>query len=361
MRKQFNFNNEVDVFEVEVAEDGRVTIPGPDGPMAEYTSMQQFAEIYAQARDVKPENLKNWTLVEHGDVVSFVLRAATAGVSADAIADTLDEIFTDMKSLGSFHPLAIARLQQELAGSEDIVNALAMSAEPDAARYVYDCLDAEDALVEPKTEPEVTPDTRSEIEQYLDYILERDGSLSFFARLLNLDNAATKEQLLSALETYTIPYTCEMLRTTYEGMLDAAMQGIHVDSRFDALLVMTQHIPMEPDSDAQTKIITATTMARREKVNVTTYTVGLHHIKKSAELMNLETFRNASIYMLDSVPVVIVFDSSVDAVLEAEAAANAGSMEEMNPYEEVADDEDDGEDYEEEDDYDDYYDDDDEF
>lgn len=83
--KYFNFNNEVDTVPVEVNETTKeVTFNG-----VTFASMQEFAEFYAQARDVKPEYLKNWVLVENGDTYSFVLRAATAGTSAVDIAIAL--------------------------------------------------------------------------------------------------------------------------------------------------------------------------------------------------------------------------------------------------------------------------------
>lgn len=77
-RKYFNFNNEQDLIPVDVDEDGKVTI-NVDGTDAEFDSAEDFAENYAVARNVLPENLKNWTLIEDGDQISFVLEAGTAG------------------------------------------------------------------------------------------------------------------------------------------------------------------------------------------------------------------------------------------------------------------------------------------
>jgi len=83
--KRFNFNNEQDTTPIAVDEVTKaVTFNG-----VEFTSVQEFAEFYALARDVKPENLKNWVLVENGDTYSFVLRAATAGHDASEIAIAL--------------------------------------------------------------------------------------------------------------------------------------------------------------------------------------------------------------------------------------------------------------------------------
>lgn len=83
--KRFNFNNEQDTTPITVDEVTKaVTFNG-----VEFASVQEFAEFYALARDVKPENLKNWVLVENGDTYSFVLRAATAGHDASEIAIAL--------------------------------------------------------------------------------------------------------------------------------------------------------------------------------------------------------------------------------------------------------------------------------
>ena len=82
---RFNFNNEQDTTPITVDEVTKaVTFNG-----VEFASVQEFAEFYALARDVKPENLKNWVLVENGDTYSFVLRAATAGHDASEIAIAL--------------------------------------------------------------------------------------------------------------------------------------------------------------------------------------------------------------------------------------------------------------------------------
>ena len=88
-RKYFNFNNEQDLIPVDVDEDGKVTI-NVDGTDAEFDSAEDFAENYAVARNVLPENLKNWTLIEDGDQISFVLEAGTAGaMSQDEITQII--------------------------------------------------------------------------------------------------------------------------------------------------------------------------------------------------------------------------------------------------------------------------------
>ena len=86
-QKYFNFNNEADLTPVEVDEEtGHVSLDIGDRH-SEFESVQEFAEFYAVARNVKPENLKNWVLTEDGDQFAFVLRAGTAGLTADEIRE----------------------------------------------------------------------------------------------------------------------------------------------------------------------------------------------------------------------------------------------------------------------------------
>ena len=85
--KHFNFNNEADLTPIEVNDETGVVEFTLDGQVATFESVQEFAEFYALARNVVPENLKNWTLTEDGNHVAFVLRAGTAGLDADEIAN----------------------------------------------------------------------------------------------------------------------------------------------------------------------------------------------------------------------------------------------------------------------------------
>ena len=85
--KHFNFNNEADLTPIEVNDETGVVEFTLDGQVATFESVQEFAEFYALARNVVPENLKNWTLTEDGNHVAFVLRAGTAGLDAHEIAN----------------------------------------------------------------------------------------------------------------------------------------------------------------------------------------------------------------------------------------------------------------------------------
>lgn len=344
---QFNFNNEIDRFELLLDEEtGRVQIPGENGEiLAEYTSLQQFAEVYAQARDVKPEHLKNWVLVEHGDVVSFILRAGTAGVDAASIDEQMQAVFQEARENAAFHPLAIMRVTQELKDATDVMTALAMSTEQEVARFVYDRLNAMGAFAEPVVEePEV--DTRSDMERYLDTVMERDQTLAFFAQLLNTP-VAEKEVILDTLEHSSIPYTVEMLRSLYEDALcTAESDGIGVTDRFTSILVVTQSVPTKNVEEAKKQMMTAARMAGRNSVNVTCYVVGQHHIRKTAKLLSIGELRESELFMVDNKPIVVDFSDTIDGELEAERDAERRTEESDDDY----DYEDDDYDYKDDDD-----------
>lgn len=85
--KYFNFNNEAALTPVEVDDETGVVSFTADGHTATFDSLQEFAEFYARARNVVDENLKNWVMTTDGDQFAFVLRAGTAGLDADSIAD----------------------------------------------------------------------------------------------------------------------------------------------------------------------------------------------------------------------------------------------------------------------------------
>lgn len=82
----FNFNHEADLTPVEVNDvTGEVTLTLGDQTQT-FNDKQEFAEFYATARNVLPENLKNWVLTEDQDQFAFVLRSGTAGLDVDETA-----------------------------------------------------------------------------------------------------------------------------------------------------------------------------------------------------------------------------------------------------------------------------------
>lgn len=85
--KYFNFRHEENLVELNVNDEtGRVEVRG-----VEFDSVEEFAEQYALARDVRPDQFKNWALTENGDTYIYDLRAATAGNDLAAIATALRE------------------------------------------------------------------------------------------------------------------------------------------------------------------------------------------------------------------------------------------------------------------------------
>ena len=145
--------------------------------------------------------------------------------------------------------------------------------------------------------------------------------------LFHLEGNASREQVVEALHASTIPYTVAMLSDLYEDAIRSAREnGINVTTRMEALLVVGQEGP-DPDEDAKRKLLTAATLAGRDKVNVTSYTVGHSHIRKSATLMRLEELDAIDVFMSGNTPIVVSFDPAVDEELErereeAEAEAN---------------------------------------
>lgn len=84
--KYFNFNNEEYLLPIVVNPDKSVDV-NTEGQTLHFETLQDLAESYAVARNVQTENLKSWVLLEEGDIYSFVLKAATAGLDDDDYED----------------------------------------------------------------------------------------------------------------------------------------------------------------------------------------------------------------------------------------------------------------------------------
>lgn len=334
---QFNFNNEVDTFEIHVDEEtGVVTIPGEGGTtMAEYDSVQQLAENYALARDVKPENLKNWTLLENGNVYSFVLRAGTAGVDVSEVEEKLDQVFTSLE--GRYHPLNIARAKEQVMsdGMADLTEALVHCTETDIARDVYDAMSAEINGTEAATVAEEEVDERTELQKYIDDMESVPGAIGFLATLAQLPIESTKEEVYEALNASYVLSNVSSLRALYNNAInDAINEGIGVNNAADALTVITQTVAGTKDDTVKARMSQAARMAGRDKVNVSVDIVGQNHIKHTAELVALADLAGMDLYVRDNVPFVVRFDAEIDAQLEAEQTAQAAQAAEDQGYEE---------------------------
>lgn len=319
---QFNFNNEVDAFEVHVEDDGRVTVPAEDGTtMAEYDSVEQLAEIYAQARGVKPENLKNWVLLENGNEYTYVLRAGTAGVT---IAEAYDQVEAAIDALEGYHPLSIARAKEQILGNgdADLVEALVHCTEADIARDVYDALGAVINGDEAEAAEEAAEvDTRSDLERFVDETVESvPGSIRFLAMLANLPMDSEKDAVLEALENHIAFQNAAVLQNAYASALrDAVDNGIGVDSAEDAITVLTQ-VPAhaKAEDSMKNRIVATAKMASRDKMNLSVDIVGHDHIRHTAEMVPLDDVAGVELYVRGNVPFIVRFDESVDAELEAE-------------------------------------------
>lgn len=329
-RCQFNFNNEVDTFAINVDEEtGHVTVPGDDGQvMGEYDSVQQLAEIYAQARDVKPENLKNWVLLENGNVYSFVLRAGTAGLDVSEVEDRLRDVFTSLTD--RFHALSIARAKEQVMSdpNRDLTDALVHCTETEIANAVYDAMSAEingtdEAVAETPAE-EV--DTRTDLEKYIDSMEDTPGAIGFFATMVGLSVDAEKVDVLAALAGSFAFSNVGSLQAVFDNAVnDTINDGIGVDTVEDALTIITQTAVGVKDNDAKNRMIAGATMARRDKLNVSVDIVGEKHIRHTAELIPLNELEGVDLLMRDNVPYIVRFSDTIDAELEAERDAAAAS------------------------------------
>lgn len=327
-RCQFNFNNEVDAFEILVDEEtGRVEVRGEgEQLLAEYDSVQQMAEIYAQARDVKPENLKNWVLLQNGNVYSFVLRAGTAGVNVADVEEQLEAAIDGLA--GKYHALSIARAKEQILadGTVDLTEVLVHCTETEIARDIYDVMFPTEGTTEETTEvapvePEEV-DTRSDLEKYVDDMENVPGAIGFFATLVGLGVGATKEEVLAQLTASYVLSNVSSLRALYNNAInDAITEGIGVVTAEDALTVITQTPAAVKDDTVKTRIIQATRLAGRERMNVSVDIVGSKHIRHTAEMVSLTELEGVDLYVRNNVPFIIRFSDTIDAEIEAEMEA----------------------------------------
>lgn len=348
---QFNFNNEVNTFTIHVEDEGenkgKVTVPGENGTvLAEYDSVEQLAEIYAQARDVKPENLKNWVLLQHGDVYSFVLRAGTAGVNVSEVEEQLENVLTSLG--GTHHALSIARAREQIMadGTVDLVDALVHCSETEVARDVYDAMSAVingTEAVEEAVEEEV--DNRSDLEKYIDSMEEVPGALNFLAVIAGLTAGAEKAEVLEALNNSFALSHVNSLKAVFDNAVnDAIQEGIGVRNSADALTVITQTAAGDKDENAKARLIAATRMAGRDKVNISVDIVGSKHIRHTAEIVPLDEVEVADLLVRDNVPYIVRFSDTIDEELEAERDAENNTENADIPHEPLSADEPDYED-----------------
>ena len=356
---QFNFNNEVDTFEIQVEEDGTVRVPGTNGEiLAEYDSVAQMAEMFALARDVKAENLKNWVLLENGDVYSFVLRAGTAGLTMEdmeglTVEDMQEQLEDAFNSLaGRFHALAVARARDQVLGSpsRNLADALIQCTETDIAGAIYDALED----VEAPVEEEPDEDTRTDAKRFFDdYAIP--GVKELFAMLMNLPAASALEDVIFAAENHPLLSDYDRLVECYRVDVDNAMNnGIGVSTTADALTVLNQIPAYASGDEAKARMKAAASLARRSRVNLALDIVGRRCIRHTSTIVSLEELDGIELYLRGNELLMVQFDDAVDAELEAERDAEEREEEgeaEYDAYEYAReheyDDEDDDEDEDE--------------
>lgn len=321
---QFNFNNEADILELRMNEEsGVVTIPSQEG--LEFESMEKFAEYYAMARNVAADRLKNWVLTSDGDVYTFSLRAATAGVSAYDIREELAEAIE--ASSEGIHPLDVISFRQEVENAHDIVGALATASNQDLARPVYTVLDEAGLLTE-EVYDEYQP-----VETLLDDTYESIGSYAVFAHTLNMNLASSKEDIINRIKASDIePY--DFIDMFYERVnLDSG----RINATAQKIELLTAHLLQVPvgvtDSEAVDKVRVTAQFARREKVNIRTVYVGQRYVKDTAEFVAIDTLSGDNVRTIDGNPVVFVISSDIDAEVEASLVASDNEDDEEVEFE----------------------------
>lgn len=322
----FNFNNEADILELRMNEEtGEVTIPAQEDLVFE--SMEKFAEHYAMARNVSADRLKNWVLTNDGDVYTFSLRAATAGnISAFSIQEELNEAI--QASSEGVHPLEVVSFRNEILNAHDVVEALASAPNRELAQAVYDHLEEAGALTEEEYD-ELDP-----AKEYMDEVFEKIGSYVVFAHTLNMDLSASKEDIINRVRASEIDAYdfIEMVRERVALDSERANASARKPELLTALL--TQEPVGVADDSALSKIRVTAQFARRDKVNIRTVYVGARYVKDTAEFVAVDELSSENIRTVNGNPVAFIFDTAVDA--EVEALLTATDEEDEGADDEVA-------------------------
>lgn len=307
---QFNFNNEVDVLILnQNVETGQITVPeNPNMPTFE--SIESFAEYYALARTVKAENLKNWTLVENGDMYTYSLRAGTAGIASQDIIEALNEAIDEAGAEGEFHVLVIEAFRNRVKRAEDLVQALTNDENGALAQSVYDKLNAVGALAEAEV------DNRSQLEVALDEAMENYGTIALFAHALNLPLDSEKAAIVHAAGLAEV-HAAYLLSNAISNL--EATTGVSDIILLSALV--TQSAVGILDADTVKRVKATASFAGQTSVNIRTIKVGARFVQDSASYVALDSLTEDNVRTVDGKPVIFVFDHSIDAVVEAELVA----------------------------------------
>lgn len=317
----FNFNNEADL--LTIVENDDLTISVPELTTGEsFPTIQAFADAYAIARNVTVDNLKNWELIVDGTVVSYVLRAGTAGVTSDEIQEELAEVIETLLADERFTRFEVLRISYELEGADDVLETLLTSSESKVAQVIFDMLSEKHVELEGQEEiiEEEEVDPRSDMEIILDNTLEVYGSLAIYAYILRLPVTATKEEILEKLEDSTsiIQYTTDILHQMYDVTVETLMQSFNTSSLEDIIILLTQS-PLGATNDTiMDRFVQVAGLAGREGINILVTKVGRRRIIRESEYVLLTDLADKTLYMYNDYPTMYLFDPSFDEVEETE-------------------------------------------
>lgn len=339
---QFNFNNEADILELRMNEEtGEVTIPAQEDLVFE--SMDKFAEYYAMARNVSADRLKNWVLTNDGNVYTYSLRAATAGVSAYDIREELENAIQVASDDMNLHPLEVVSFRNEIMNAHDVVDALASVSNRELSRAVYDHLEEAGALTEEEYD-ELTP-----VKEYMDEVFEKIGSYAVFAHTLNMDLNASKDDIVARVRASEIE-AYDFINMVNERVSLDSQRANASPYKPELLSALLLQAPVGVEDEAAVRKIRVTAQfARRDKVNIRTVYVGARYVKDTAEFVSVDDLSSENVRTIDGNPVVFSFDTAIDAEVEAELTAAAEEAEQNGEVEfEVEEDFDVDEDFENE-------------
>lgn len=305
---RFNFNNEQGILELsQNTETNVITVPGQED-LPTFTSIEEFAEFYAIARNVSADNLKNWVLREDGDVYSYVLRAGTAGISGVSIREDIEGIIEEVK--GTTHFLIVQAFSRRVLGAPDIVEALIADPDQTLAQAVYDKLNEGGFLVEPEV------DTRSALEVHLDEVEENLGSFALYAKALNLPVNSTREQIVAAANL------ANMELYDLIALVDTVIETLYATTDTSNVVLLTALVAQGPvgvtDEDTVKRLVASATFAGRDGINIRTVKFGTRFVKDTSEYVLLADLDQANIRTVNGKPILFVRDAGVDTEMEAE-------------------------------------------
>lgn len=314
----FNFGNEANIITCIEHDDKTITIPAvTNSPV--FNSMEELAQNYAQARGVKPENFKNWVLLDDNTCYTYVLRAGTAGIQASEIESQMTQAFSELRAEAGISPLDVNSMVSLLQGSDDVEATLtALNLNYPHLQMVINAIYAklETAGCFTVEVQEVVVDTRSTFEKFLDREMSIRGTLAIVAFAVPTNVTATKEELLTAYNEVfgdSMP-AFERFCIAYDALL-RTLSTFDATTVEQALLVAAQTTISEPDEAIKTNLITVADLASRTSINIPVCRVGHTGVIMSAKYLPVTEVAEENLYRLDGTATIIRFDDTVDIEL----------------------------------------------